>query len=347
MSPKKSTNGENVKKKKTSLPSSSASSKKDKDVSLTAKRSNKEPAAHSTSSDVKNEGNVKRKEKIEEPELQPNKDNHMPPKNKNVSDKVAKANKFGSDLPEDIKKDSNQDMIDEDTVIETDEEEDLKKGFEKNSIRSHNRDSGYNKADDPELAEKRRPLAKGDTPDFKWYVAHVLTGQEDRVRQSLFKRIYDYRLEEYFADIYVVKSTEEVGGGEARSSSGKSKKRSIVRNFFPGYILIKMIMNDKTWHLVKNTDKVTGFVGANKTKPSPISDDEAAYLTNQAIEGFRNSRPGSNFSEGDSVRVIEGPFASFIGTVETVTDKGRVRVQVSIFGRPTPVELDFSQIEKV
>ncbi|MBF0316179.1 MAG: transcription termination/antitermination protein NusG [Oligoflexia bacterium] len=180
--------------------------------------------------------------------------------------------------------------------------------------------------------------------EHRWYVAHVLTGYEDKVKQSLLKRIHDHHMEELFSEIYVVKSKEEIASSQ---KNGKTKKRSVTKNFFPGYILIKMIMNDKTWHLVKSTDKITGFVGANKSKPSPISNEEAAYLTDQAVDGFKKTKLGSNFSEGDSVRVIEGPFATFIGTIETITDKGRVRVQVSIFGRPTPVELDFSQIEKV
>ena len=108
-----------------------------------------------------------------------------------------------------------------------------------------------------------------------------------------------------------------------------------------------MVMNDKTWHLVKNTDKITGFVGGTSDKPTPISDDEAAYMTNQAQEGFKKIRTDVSFVEGESVKVIEGPFASFVGTIEAVNDKGKLKVNVSIFGRPTPVELDFSQVEKV
>src|SRR5690606_15447728 len=125
------------------------------------------------------------------------------------------------------------------------------------------------------------------------------------------------------------------------------KKRNIKKKFFPGYVLIKMILNDSTWHLVKNTDKITGFVSGDRAHPTPITDEEAAYLTQQAVEGFKRSKSSINFSEGDSVKVIEGPFTSFVGTIEAVSDKGKIRVQVSIFGRPTPVELDTTQVEKV
>jgi transcriptional antiterminator NusG len=119
------------------------------------------------------------------------------------------------------------------------------------------------------------------------------------------------------------------------------------KNFFPGSFIIKMVMNDKTWHLVKDTDKITGFIGGTKDKPMPISDEEAASLTNSMADGFKRTRSVANFSEGDSVKVIEGPFASFVGVVEAISEKGKVKVQVSIFGRPTPVELEFSQVEKV
>ena len=108
-----------------------------------------------------------------------------------------------------------------------------------------------------------------------------------------------------------------------------------------------MILNDHTWHVVKDTDKITGFLGGNKNRPIPISDDEAAAMTNQIESGFKRSTANINFSEGDSVKVIEGPFASFVGTIEQVSDKGKLKVNVSIFGRPTPVELDFTQVEKV
>lgn len=182
-------------------------------------------------------------------------------------------------------------------------------------------------------------LAKGDTPDFKWFVVHVLSGFEHRVCKTLKERILNYKMAEQFSEILLPEETVV--------ANVKGKKRNMKKKFFPGYILIKMIMNDQTWHLVKNTDKITSFVGGDKNKPTPISDDEARQLTNQAAEGFKKTRNAASFVSGDSVKVIEGPFASFVGTVEAVNEKGKLKVNVSIFGRPTPVELDFSQVEKV
>lgn len=182
-------------------------------------------------------------------------------------------------------------------------------------------------------------LAAGDSPEFKWYIARTLTGQENKVAKALKERIVNLKKAEYFAEILVPEETVVTNAG--------GKKRTIKKKFFPGYVLMKMIMNDSTWHLVKDTDKVSGFVGGTPTNPQPISDDEAAYMTNKSDEGIRKTRTSVSFSEGETVKVIEGPFASFVGTVEAVNDKGKVKVNVSIFGRPTPVELDFSQVEKV
>ena len=182
-------------------------------------------------------------------------------------------------------------------------------------------------------------LAVGDTPDFKWYIVHVLSGFENRVVKTLTERILNHKMAEYFADILVPE--------ESVVANVNGKKRTMKKKFFPGYVLIKMIMNEQTWHLVKDTDKITGFIGGTKDKPMPISDEEAASMTASLAEGFKRTRSVANFSEGDSVKVIEGPFASFVGVVENISDKGKVKVQVSIFGRPTPVELEFSQVEKV
>jgi transcriptional antiterminator NusG len=184
-----------------------------------------------------------------------------------------------------------------------------------------------------------RVLAVGDTPDFKWYIVHVLSGFENRVLKTLKERIVNHNMTEYFAEIMVPE--------ESVVANVNGKKRTMKKKFFPGYVLIKMIMNEKTWHLVKDTDKITGFIGGTKDKPTPISDEEAASMTASLAEGFKRTRSVANFSEGDSVKVIEGPFASFVGVVENISDKGKVKVQVSIFGRPTPVELEFSQVEKV
>lgn len=191
----------------------------------------------------------------------------------------------------------------------------------------------------PNEETEPRVLALGDTPDFKWFIVHVLSGFENRVSKTLKERIVNHDLTEYFAEILVPE--------ESVVTNVNGKKRNIKKKFFPGYVLIKMIMTDKTWHLVKDTDKITGFIGGTKDKPLPISDEEAAAMTSSLKEGFKKPRSVANFSEGDSVKVIEGPFASFVGTVEAVSDKGKVKVNVSIFGRPTPVELEFSQVEKV
>ena len=190
-----------------------------------------------------------------------------------------------------------------------------------------------------QVQAEEKKLAAGDTPDFKWYVAHVLSGFENRVTKTLKERIVNHNMTEYFAEILVPE--------ESVMANVNGKKRTMKKKFFPGYIIIKMVMNDRTWHLVKDTDKITGFIGGTKDKPMPISDDEAAALTNSMADGFKRTRSVANFSEGDSVKVIEGPFASFVGVVEAISDKGKVKVQVSIFGRPTPVELEFSQVEKV
>ncbi len=189
-----------------------------------------------------------------------------------------------------------------------------------------------------EVVEEGNGLAKGDTPDFKWFVTHVLSGYEGRVQKTLKQNILNHDLVDYFSEILVPQEDVTV--------SVNGKKRNIKKKFFPGYMLVKMIMNDKTWHLVKNTDKITGFVGGTTDKPQPITDEEAAYMLGQALGGVKKTRSANSFSEGDSVKVIEGPFASFVGTVEAVNANGKLKVNVSIFGRPTPVELEDSQVEK-
>ena len=174
---------------------------------------------------------------------------------------------------------------------------------------------------------------------FAWYVVRAATGFEQKAVLLLNELIQSHKLEKRILEVAV--PSEEVV--EIR---GGSKRRS-KRKFFPGYVLIKMVMSDRTWHLVKDTEKIMGFVGGTSDKPAPITDEEAAYMTSQAEDGAKHQRTSVSFSEGDSVKVTEGPFASFVGTVEAVSEKGKVKVNVSIFGRPTPVELDFSQVEKV
>ncbi|WP_392861559.1 transcription termination/antitermination protein NusG [Halobacteriovorax sp. RZ-2] len=175
-------------------------------------------------------------------------------------------------------------------------------------------------------------------PDFRWYIAKTLTGQENKVQKTLRERIVNYKLTDSFGEIVVPeeKVTSHAGG----------RKRTITKKLFPGYVLIHMLMNENTWHLVKDTDKITGFVGGTVDKPAPLSDEEAAYMTGQSTGGFKKTRTTVDFSEGEEVKVIEGPFASFIGTIESVNENGKLKVNVSIFGRPTPVELDASQVEK-
>jgi transcriptional antiterminator NusG len=190
-----------------------------------------------------------------------------------------------------------------------------------------------------EVAENDTGLAKGDSPEFKWFIANVLSNYEGRVTKTLKERILNHDMVEYFAEIVVPEETV--------TTSVNGKRRNIKKKFFPGYMMIKMIMNEKTWHLVKNTDKVTGFVGGTLDKPQPISDQEAATMLGQSQDGAKKPRSGTSYSSGDSVKVIEGPFASFVGTVESVNAKGKLKVNVSIFGRPTPVELEDTQVEKV
>jgi len=188
-------------------------------------------------------------------------------------------------------------------------------------------------------AQETLVLAKGDTPDFKWYIAKAQTGQENKVTKSLKERIVNYKMTDLFAEILVPEETVV--------TTANGKKKTIKKKFFPGYVLIKMIINEQTWHLVKNTDKITGFVGGTLDKPAPITEEEAAYMTSQMEDGFKKPRTSVNFAEGESVKVIEGPFANFVGAIEAVSDKGKIKVNVSIFGRPTPVELDFTQVEKI
>lgn len=174
---------------------------------------------------------------------------------------------------------------------------------------------------------------------MRWYVIHVYSGFEKKVAQTIRETAIKKGLEEYFSEILV--PTEEVV--EVR----RGKKINSERKFLPGYVLIKMDLTDESWHLVKNTAKVTGFLGGGG-KPSPISEKEAQRILNQVQEGFEHPKPSITFEVGEQVRVADGPFASFMGTVEDVDEgKSRLKVAVSIFGRATPVELEYAQVEKV
>ena len=174
----------------------------------------------------------------------------------------------------------------------------------------------------------------------RWYVIHVYSGFERKVAQAIREQAAQKGLETRFEEILV--PTEEV----VRMRRGS--KVSAERKFFPGYVLIKMDLDDESWHLVKNTPKVTGFLGGKGTKPAPITQAEAERIMSQVQEGVEHPKPSITFEIGEQVRVADGPFQSFNGLVEEVDEeRTRLKVAVSIFGRSTPVELEFSQVEKL
>jgi transcriptional antiterminator NusG len=173
---------------------------------------------------------------------------------------------------------------------------------------------------------------------MRWYVVHAYSGSEKTVAAQIKEKAEKQGIADSFAEILV--PTEEVV--EVR----RGQRVNAERKFFPGYVLVRMDMNDETWHLVKNIARVTGFLGV-KGKPSPISDNEAQRLMTQMQESAEKPRNSVSYEVGETVRVIDGPFNSFTGVVETVDDdKGRLTVSVSIFGRATPVELEFTQVQK-
>lgn len=173
---------------------------------------------------------------------------------------------------------------------------------------------------------------------MRWYVLHVYSGFESKVKESIEEKARKLKLQDYLGEIMV--PTEEV------VEVKRGKKINSERKFFPGYVLIKLDLNDHIWHMVKDTPKVTGFLGANN-KPAPVSQKEAEALMKQIQEGVDSPRPSVTFDIGEEIKVADGPFASFNGTVEEVDeDKGKLKVSVSIFGRATPVELDYGQVEK-
>jgi len=174
---------------------------------------------------------------------------------------------------------------------------------------------------------------------MKWYIVHTYSGFENKVKMNLEERIKTLGQEEYFDRVLVpTEQVVELKQGQKRTSS---------RKFYPGYILVRMVLNEETWHTVRNTAKVTGFVGGD-VKPAPIPDEEAEGIIRQMEEGLSRPKPKYQFEEGDEVRVIDGPFNNFQGVVEEMKpDKEKLRVLITVFGRPTPVELDFIQVNKI
>ena len=182
-------------------------------------------------------------------------------------------------------------------------------------------------------------LAPSSNPDFRWYVVHAYSGMEKAVERNIIERIQRSGMQAKFGRILV--PTEEV----VEMKNGQ--KKTTERRFFPGYVLVEMIMDDESWHLVKHTNKVTGFVGGAKNRPAPISQDEVQKIVSQMQEGSDKPRHKVEFMVGELVRVKEGPVTDFNGSIEEVNyEKNKVRVSVTIFGRATPVELEFGQIEK-
>jgi transcriptional antiterminator NusG len=173
----------------------------------------------------------------------------------------------------------------------------------------------------------------------RWYVVHAYSGFEKSVQRALTERINRAGMQDMFGQILVpVEEVVEMKGGQKSISE---------RKFFPGYVLVEMDMNDDSWHLVKSTPKVTGFVGGTATKPTPISEKEVDKIMQQIQEGVEKPRPKVLFEAGELVRIKDGPFTDFNGSVEEVNyEKSRLRVSVTIFGRATPVELEFAQVEK-
>ncbi len=173
----------------------------------------------------------------------------------------------------------------------------------------------------------------------RWYVVHAYSGFEKHVKRSLQERVKRAEMEDQFGEILVpTEEVVEMRGGQKRKSE---------RKFFPGYVLVQMEMNEATWHLVKDCPKVMGFIGGTADKPAPISDREAAAILQRVEDGVEKPKPKTLFEPGEVVRVVDGPFADFNGVVEEVNyEKSRLQVAVLIFGRSTPVELEFSQVEK-
>lgn len=182
-------------------------------------------------------------------------------------------------------------------------------------------------------------MTETQTPKKRWYVVHAFSGYELYVMEALKKRIKEHHVEDLFGDIIVPK--------EKVVEMRKGQKRTSERKYFPGYVLVNMVMTDETWHLIRSTPRVLGFIGGKKEKPAPISQQDIDEILNRAQEDVEKPKPKIIYQAGEVVRVIDGPFADFNGVVEEINyEKNRLRVAVLIFGRSTPVELEFSQVEK-
>lgn len=178
-----------------------------------------------------------------------------------------------------------------------------------------------------------------DAPKKRWYVIQAFSGYEKKVKLSLREHIERHEMQDFFGEILVpTEEVVEMKGGQKRTSE---------RKFFPGYVLVHMAMTDDTWHLVKNVPRIAGFIGGTENRPMPISDAEANEIIQQVSDSADAPKMKFTFAPGELVRIIDGPFADFNGTVEdTNYEKSKLRVSVTIFGRSTPVELDFTQVEK-
>jgi transcription termination/antitermination protein NusG len=182
-------------------------------------------------------------------------------------------------------------------------------------------------------------IINNENPNLKWYIVYVRSGYEQKAKSALETQINMHNMQEYIKEILI--PSEEV------IEVSKGKKKTSTRKFYPGYMLVRMIMNEETWHFIKKTPRIVGFIG-NSTNPPSIKDEEVLKITNQIKDNIIKPVPKVSFEEGETVRVTEGPFSSFTGIVEEVKpEKTKLRVLVSIFGRSTPVELEFVQVEKL
>ena len=196
-------------------------------------------------------------------------------------------------------------------------------------------------ADENQAADNADGTAQPAPPagEKKWYIVHTYSGHENKAKLTLLERVRNANLNEYFGDVLV--PTESV------MEVVKGQRRTTTRKFFPGYMFVQMVLDDRTFHLVKNTPKITGFLGG--TKPTPVPEREITGVQTNIAEGAKGGKKTVKvvFDVGDSVRVVDGPFANFSATVEEVkADKQKVKVSLSMFGRATSVELDFAQVEK-